>query len=84
MGWSAKIDLVYRVIVCIQNSLNPIAFGMENVAVEGEAMGSVVVRGGINSAAEAVDWVHLIMIVVFQNIHDRLDGLCVSISLVIT
>jgi len=67
VGWAIEGDLVQGLVICIQNTLDLVALWLVDVAGEGEAVRDDILR---QLPSKAVHWVHLISIVVRQNIED--------------
>lgn len=84
MSGSVKLNFLEGGKVRVEDPLHTVHLGVENISVQSETMrcGSHVwaVR---QLSAEAVDWVHLICVVVLKDAHNSLNGLGIIILIVL-
>ena len=76
MSWAVKVDLLYCVFVCLDNSFDAVALWIENIAVERKAVVCCLIKGR-NCSAETKCWYLFIRVIILNNASNTLD--CVVI-----
>lgn len=79
VGWPEQAGLRNRVLIHAKNALHAVALGVEDVAIEGEAVANL--HTFEETAAEAEHWVLLIRIILLQNASNTHDGMLILIGL---
>ena len=67
VGWTIKVDILYRVLVSFHNSVQSIYLGVKDVAIQGETVRGSVRRWGYRST-KAEYWDLLVRVIILQNI----------------
>jgi len=77
--WSVELDLLQRVEICLHDTRNTKNLRVVYISVKRKAMGRLVFWMLRYLTTKAIYRVHLVWIVIFQNITDRCDDLSVLV-----
>ena len=79
MSRTIKLDFGSSIIVSIENALKLVALRAENVSIKSKTVRSSPTRAISQPSSETVNWIHLVGVIILQNIHNGGDGLRVII-----
>ena len=65
-----KLNFLQGRVIRIHDSLYPLDLWLENIPIESKAVGGSLVGRPVNLATETVDWIHLVVVVAVQDLHD--------------
>lgn len=67
--WPIKLGVLQRAFVGVDDSIQAVNFGVEDVSVEGEAVGRDIVSGG-DGATKSESWNLFVTIIILQDVSD--------------
>ena len=80
MGRTPQVNTVQSILVAGEDPVQPVAFRVENISIESEAMGVKEPSAKIQSSAESKYWKLLVRIVEFEDTANGTEGFVVFVA----